>query len=261
MITYQPYLNRLEKDAKEFIKKEEQEPKYLYNMIHYHMGWMDRDFHGSENLGGKRLRPLLLLLSCEAFCGQWHHAIPAAIAVELLHNFTLIHDDIEDRDEVRHGRPTVWFLWGIPQAINAGDALYALAYKALLSLPPAMVNSIQTVKAARVYTDAVLRITEGQCQDISFESLQTVSESDYMDMITGKTASLLGLSCELGAIIAGADDNSQRYITEFGIAMGMAFQMQDDILGLWGDPQNTGKPVGSDLYKAKKTLPIIHCTQ
>ncbi len=261
MLSYRTYLHKLEQETQQFLKTIEHKPEFLYSMLQYHMGWMDQNFTHIQGQGGKRIRPLLLLLCCEALCSEWHHAVPSAIAVELLHNFTLIHDDIEDRDVVRRGRPTLWSIWGIPQAINAGDALYALAFKALLHMPLDIFDNLQIVHAAKVYTDTVLRITEGQCQDISFESSQIVSDSDYLDMIAGKTASLFGLSCELGALCANADDGIEQTMRDFGYALGMAFQMQDDILGLWGDPQNTGKPVGSDLMKAKKTLPILHCAQ
>jgi geranylgeranyl diphosphate synthase type I len=162
---------------------------------------------------------------------------------------------------MRHNRPTLWSVWGIPQAINTGDALYALAFKALLSLRPDNTNSSQILRAAQVYTDAVLRITEGQYRDINFETKNNVSEQDYLEMIQGKTAALFALSCELGAIVACAENVQQQRIRDFGHMLGMAFQMQDDILGLWGDPVRIGKPVGADLLKGKKTLPIIHCAQ
>ena len=261
MTTFQPYLNKIEKEIKSFVFNAVEEPVYLYNMILYHMGWIDAEFKITDGRIGKRLRPLLLLLCCEALSDGWYSALPAAAAVELLHNFTLIHDDIEDRDEMRHGQPTLWSIWGVPQAINAGDALYALAYRALLSLPSNLVENHQVVRAAQVYTDTILHITEGQCLDIGFETQNVVSENAYLAMIAGKTAALFGLTCELSAIIANAEVEKQAYLKDFGLALGMAFQMQDDILGLWGDSSNTGKPVGSDLVKGKKTLPIIHCAQ
>ena len=261
METDHPNLNKLDQQMQQYTANNRCEPDFLYNMIEYHLGWLDKDLKSKTVSRGKRLRPLLLMLCCEAICGEWEQALPAAMAVEFLHNFTLIHDDIEDRDDVRHGRPTLWSIWGIPQAINAGDALYALAYKVLLELPPTRIDNTRIVKAVQIYTDAILRITEGQCLDISFETRQTVSEGPYLTMIEGKTAALFGLSCELGGIIAGADTAHQMHLKNFGVALGMAFQMQDDILGLWGDPNHTGKPVGSDLLKSKKSLPIIHCAQ
>lgn len=260
MPDYQLYLHLLEMTMQQFIDRATCHPSFVYDMIKYHMGWVNKHFERNVQRKGKRLRPLLLLLCCEALSEKWHHALPAAMAVEFLHNFTLIHDDIEDRDEMRRGQPTLWSLWGVPQAINAGDALYALAYQALLA-STREVDCASAMTAAKVFTSVVLHITEGQCLDIGFEREQNITEDAYLNMIMGKTAALLGLCSELGAILADADDFRRRKMRDFGIALGMAFQMQDDILGLWGNPDKTGKPVGSDLIKGKKTLPIIHCMQ
>jgi geranylgeranyl diphosphate synthase, type I len=236
-------------------------PELLYGMLHYHMGWVDRDFQPATVDVGKRVRPTILLLATEAQGGAWDAALPAAAAVELLHNFTLIHDDIEDRDEFRRGRPTLWTIWGIAQAINAGDALYSLSYQSLLGLIDQGLPPGTVVAAAGQYTNAVVRITEGQCRDLSFEDETLVDEADYLTMIEGKTAALLGMAAELGAIIAGAPEDKSTALREFGEALGKAFQMYDDLLGLWGDPETTGKPAGSDLLKGKKTLPILHGLQ
>ncbi len=233
-------------------------PDLLYGMLHYHLGWADANFQPTQVNAGKRLRPVFLLLCCEAQGGSWNQALPAAAAVELLHNFSLIHDDIEDRDEFRRGRATLWTLWGEAQAINAGDALYTLAYRALLSLDAVNLPAERILRAARSYSHAVLKITEGQCWDLGFENVLCVTETDYLAMISGKTATLLGMSCELGGIIAGADPEAVQALRDFGEAVGMAFQMNDDLLGLWGDPEITGKPVGADLRRRKKTLPILH---
>ncbi len=243
-------------------------PNALYEMLRYHLGWVNTTFQPVADKAGKRLRPVFLLLAyeaqacetqvCETQSSDWQQALPAAAAIELLHNFTLIHDDIEDRDRTRRGRPTLWAVWGEPQAINAGDALFALAYRSLFNLqttgfPPEMV-----VRAVNLYTDAILHITEGQHLDLSFEAESEVDEAIYLTMIRGKTAALLGLACELGGMLAGATAARLAALREFGVELGMAFQMQDDWLGLWGNPEQTGKPVGSDLRNRKKTLPILH---
>ncbi len=252
------YLPALEATLQAVVARPPAGPTLLYGMLRYHLGWADADFQPVQVETGKRLRPIFLLLACEAQGGAWQPALPAAAAVELLHNFSLIHDDIEDRDTSRRGRPTLWTLWGEAQAINAGDALFALGYQALFGLweagvPPERIRSVQTR-----YNETVLRLTEGQCRDIAFESQSTVDEAAYVQMIEGKTAALLGLSCELGGLIAGAPAGQTTALREFGEALGLAFQMEDDHLGLWGDPARTGKAAGADLLRRKKTLPILH---
>jgi len=233
-------------------------PDALYGMLRYHLGWVDTAFQPSADKAGKRLRPIFLLLACEAQGGDWQRALPAAAAIELLHNFTLIHDDIEDRDRTRRGRPTLWAVWGEAQAINAGDALFALAYRSLFNLQATNVPAKTVLHAVNRYTDAILHITEGQHLDLSFEAESEIDEATYLTMIQGKTAALLGLACELGGILAGASEARLTALREFGVELGLAFQMQDDWLGLWGNPEQTGKPVGSDLRNRKKTLPILH---
>jgi len=236
-------------------------PDLMYGMMRYHLGWVDRDFQPVNLPAGKRVRPIILLLACEAQGGNWRQALPAAAAIELLHNFTLIHDDIEDGDRLRRGRSTLWSIWGVPQAINAGDAMFTISYRGLLRLPDHGVSAECTVAAAQCYAEAVLRITEGQCRDIGFETDKQISEAQYLAMINGKTAALTGLAAEVGAVIAGAVDEHRAALRDFGESLGRAFQMYDDLLGLWGDPEKTGKPVGADLVRRKKTLPILHGIQ
>lgn len=252
------YLPALEAEMQRLVAARASSPSLLYRMLHYHLGWADENLEPASIDGGKRIRPRLLLLATEAQGGDWEQALPAAAAIELLHNFTLIHDDIEDRDERRRGRPTLWTLWDVPQAINAGDALFAISYRALLGLADRDVPPARVIAALDRYSQTVLHITEGQSYDLSFETQEMVDEATYLTMISGKTAALLGLATELGAIIAGAPEANQSALREFGQALGKAFQMIDDLLGLWGDPAKTGKPVGSDLLKRKKTLPILH---
>lgn len=252
------YLPALETTMQTAVEPPAGAPALLYGMLRYHLGWVDAAFQPVASAAGKRLRPVLLLLACEAQSGDWQQALPAAAAIELLHNFTLIHDDIEDHDDVRRGRPTLWSVWGEPQAINAGDALFTLAYQSLLELestglPPALI-----LKTVERYTATILKITEGQCRDIAFETENFVTEPTYLTMVTDKTAVLIGLAAELGGIIAGAPAAHADALRAFGEALGIAFQMQDDLLGLWGDPEQTGKPVGSDLRNRKKSLPILH---
>ncbi|MGC9469228.1 MAG: polyprenyl synthetase family protein [Anaerolineae bacterium] len=255
------YRHALEAEMKQLVGSLDREPTHLYGMLHYHLGWATETFEPATVDGGKRIRPAILLLAAEAQGADWRHALPAAAAVELLHNFTLIHDDIEDRDMVRRGRPTLWALWDIPQAINAGDALFAISYRGIHALSSRGVPASQVLEALHRYTEVVIQITEGQCLDLAFESQDVVDEETYLRMIRGKTAALIGLVAELGGIIAGAPAPNRDALRAFGEALGMAFQMQDDLLGLWGNPARTGKPVGSDLRQRKKTLPILHGMQ
>lgn len=232
----------------------------LYGYLRYHLGWIDAQFQPIEGAAhtGKRIRPTLCLLTCEACGGDWRRALPLATAVELLHNFSLIHDDIEDRDRTRRGRPTVWALWGIPQAINAGDALYTLAHLALLRVADQELPAETVVSAMRLFDRTCLRLTEGQFLDIGFEDREEVSPTDYLHMVAGKTAALLACAIKLGTMAAQTPAAQQERLSDFGHYLGLAFQMQDDVLGIWGDPHVTGKPVGSDLIRGKKTLPILH---
>lgn len=229
-----------------------------YGMMRYHLGWADEHFHLKPAPSGKRLRPILCLLSCAELGGDPSQALPAAAAIELIHNFSLIHDDIEDGDELRHHRPTVWKVWGVPLGINAGDGMFTLAFAAVQRLTERGLNSKATLAVLKHFTQTCLTLTEGQYLDISFEQRPVISVDEYMHMIQGKTAALIGASVAIGARIADASTRQQTDMLQFGQAMGLAFQIQDDILGIWGDPAITGKPVGNDILNRKKSLPLIH---
>ncbi len=226
----------------------------LQDMLRYHMGWLQNESEPSAR--GKRLRPLITLLSTGAFGQPPDKAMPGAAAIELLHNFTLIHDDIEDESPLRHGRPTLWKKWGIAQAINAGDALFAIAQLAMLSLVNTSGQYI-VLDAIREFNRVCLQLTKGQFLDISAESASQVSTDTYLSMINGKTAALLGFASSLGALVSGQPAHVYAQMTEFGQSLGMAFQIQDDIIGIWGDPEVTGKSAASDLLSKKKTLPVL----
>jgi geranylgeranyl diphosphate synthase type I len=228
----------------------------FYGMLHYHLGWVDADFKPAQFDGGKRIRPILSLLCCEASGGEWRTALPAAAAVELLHNFSLIHDDIEDSDPVRRGRPTLWKQWGIAQAINAGDALYTIAHTTLNGLGEHHVTAERILAARQRFDRACLTLTQGQHLDLGFESRASVTEAEYLAMIYGKTAALIEAACGLGALVNGSD--LATHYEDFGRELGLAFQIQDDVLGIWGDPKMTGKPAGNDLRNHKKSLPVAY---
>lgn len=226
----------------------------MQQMIAYHMGW-EGEGAGPE-ARGKRIRPHLVLFSCNAAGGNWKDALPAATAVELIHNFSLIHDDIEDNSPLRRGRPTVWKLWGISQAINVGDAMLALAHLAILNLDFPADASIK-LQAVQLLQKTCLSLTQGQYLDLSFENRNDISLDDYWEMIAGKTAALMSTCTQIGALIAGADEEKQSHYREFGRYLGLAFQVQDDLLGIWGQTELTGKSADSDLVNGKKSLPVI----
>jgi len=225
----------------------------LAQMIAYHLGW---DGAGPA-ARGKRVRPLLTLLACAAAGGDWQQAVPAAAAVELIHNFSLVHDDIQDRSDTRRGRPTVWKQWGIAQAINTGDAMFVAAHQAASRLALRSIEP-RTVLAVRDRLDhACLRLTQGQHLDLAFEQSPDVTPPAYLEMIAGKTAALIEAATAAGALIAGVPEPQVGRYAEFGLQLGLAFQTLDDILGIWGEPAVTGKPSGDDLTQRKKTLPVL----
>jgi geranylgeranyl diphosphate synthase type I len=199
---------------------------------------------------------MITLLAAEAVGGKFQQALPAAAAVEILHNFSLIHDDIEDNSDQRRGRETLWKIHGVPLALNAGDAMFSLAFLALDDLVAHHTSTVQ-LQANQLLSNTCLALTKGQHLDISFESESEVGTEDYLQMISGKTAALLAASMQLGAHLGGASEEVQQIFHQLGINVGMAFQVYDDLLGIWGDPSETGKSTATDLLARKKTLPIL----
>jgi geranylgeranyl diphosphate synthase type I len=252
------WLPLVEKEMRAVLTSEETAVAQHYGMMHYHMGWVDSALQPVGLPAGKRLRPLLCLMACEAVGGDAAQALPAAASLEILHNFSLVHDDIEDGDETRRHRPTVWKVWGVPQAINAGDAMFALAFSALQRLPSHGVAPETTLAALRVFTEMCVALTEGQHLDMSFEQRRQVAVEEYLRMIQGKTAALIGASVAIGGLIGGAQAGADESLRRFGQSIGLAFQIQDDLLGIWGDPAVTGKAAGNDILRRKKSLPLLH---
>jgi geranylgeranyl diphosphate synthase type I len=223
-------------------------------MTGYHMGWLDRDGHAAQCSPGKLVRPALCLWAAEACGARTQSALPVAAGIELIHNFTLIHDDIQDGDRLRRSRETVWALWGTAQGINAGDALHALAFRTLASdgLEPE-----RHLLAVRAIAEAVLVVVEGQSLDLRLEGDPQTSVRTYLRMIGAKTAALIGASLQAGALVAGARQAMADALRRAGYLLGLAFQIHDDWLGTWGDPNATGKSCSGDLGRCKLTYPIV----
>ena len=234
---------------------------YLYDMMQYHMGWIDSQGNIVNNDSGKMLRATLCLLACESLNGgDFKKALPIAAAIELIHNYSLVHDDIQDDDELRRHRPTVWKLWGKPQAINAGSALKILSTLSVLNLKSYKISAEKQVEIFKILDDSCLKMIEGQFLDIDFEDRTDIDVNDYLEMIEKKTSALISGALKIGAVINIESDMLAPF-EKFGRFLGIAFQIKDDILGIWGNNAKTGKPNGNDIRKRKKSLPIIFCLQ
>jgi len=233
-------------------------PEFLGNVVRYHFGWVDQNFVPAQSDSGKRLRPVLCLLVFEALTGEVAPVLPAAISLEMIHNFTLLHDDIEDNDRERRGRPTVWAVWGQPLAINAGDYLYTLAFKTLYQLDTAAFPPARLFAVQRLIANACLELTTGQDLDLRFERLQNVTPAMYLDMVFKKTGALLEAAVLAGATLATDRPDVLENYRQFADNIGIAFQIRDDILGIWGDSARTGKSADNDLRRKKKTLPVLY---
>lgn len=230
----------------------------LATMARYPLGWEDEAGRPYAGQVGKRIRPLFLLLCTEAAGGDWKRALPAAAAVELLHNFSLIHDDIQDQSPVRHNRPTVWQVWGIAHAINAGDLLFSLSFCALEDLSQQEIAPETVLRIWEVFNNTNLELTRGQYLDMSFEARSQVTIDEYLSMIRGKSAALLAACAQIGALIATGNHALAETYGEFALNLGIAFQIRDDILGIWGDPTITGKSAATDIISRKKSLPALY---
>jgi geranylgeranyl diphosphate synthase type I len=208
--------------------------------------------------GGKRLRPFLVLKSCEAVGGDPRNAIPFAAAFEILHNFTLVHDDVMDNDAMRRGAPTVHTKWGVPMAIAAGDLLFAKVFEAMTTYSPEGMSAKHVKECVEIVSAATIELCEGQVLDISFPNTIDVTEEDYFTMVQGKTGALFRACAEVGSIVGGGKKRQVKALGNFAWDAGIAFQLMDDYLGATADAKTLGKPVGSDLREGKKTLIILH---
>jgi geranylgeranyl diphosphate synthase type I len=224
----------------------------IRRLASYHLGWSDEHGNPAGGDGGKGIRSTLAMLSAEAAWADGRVGIPGGVAIELVHNYSLIHDDVMDEDRERRHRPTVWTLWGVGPAIIAGDALENLAHQVLLEAPDG-----HGALAAAALAEATAEMIAGQADDLAFEARRTVSVEECMSMSMAKTGALLGCAASIGAILAGAPPATVGALRDFGRHLGLAFQAVDDLLGIWGDPARTGKPAGNDLRQRKKSLPVV----
>jgi geranylgeranyl diphosphate synthase type II len=240
-------LNQLSKDFNQYLsqKIEVKDPVNLYEPIKYIL-----------DLGGKRIRPLLVLLAADLFGSNYKKAYPAALAVEVFHNFTLIHDDIMDSASLRRGKPTVHHKWNENIGILSGDAMMIQAYSYIEEYPDDIYRKIM-----KVFNKTAIEVCEGQQYDMDFEQLQEVSIKQYLEMIKLKTSVLLASAFEIGAIIANATDEDRKFIYNYGLNLGLAFQIQDDYLDTFGDEKSFGKKIGGDIIEGKKTFLYLMALQ
>ena len=231
-------------------------------LLRYHLGWSDPDGVPSPTPAsqGKALRPTLCMFACEALQGEPAHAAPAAAALELIHNFSLVHDDIQDQGLERRHQPTVWALWGTSRALVAGDAMQSLGDLAILHCDDA-VSSNTAVRVSQLLTRSYVEMIEGQCRDLQFEQRETIGTDEYLDMIALKTGALIRSSLVIGATVATHDADTIHGVARFGRAIGRLFQIRDDYLGIWGDEAITGKSTDSDIVQRKKSYPIVYAFQ
>ena len=232
-------------------------------MLRYHLGWVDREGRSSPDASsqGKALRPTLCLFVCEALGGDWERALPAAVALELVHNFSLIHDDIQDGDVERRHRSTLWYLWGRRKAITAGNALLNYALATLGRLAEWGFPLETRLRASSLLSERCLEMIEGQYLDLYYEDRLDIGVEDYLKLVSLKTGALFQCSTELGALLAGRSEDTVQWMARCGHSLGLAFQIRDDILGIWGSSAATGKAAGNDIRRRKKSLPVVYALE
>lgn len=239
--------------------RQEQAPvaPIMWAIVDYQFGWDEFADAAGKNVSGKKIRPLLMALVAQAVCGDYQHVLTAGAALELLHNFTLIHDDVMDNAPERRHRPAVWTRWGRWQAINAGDGMYALSNLVMTRLLESGVPAEKVILAHRSMSQACLWTAEGQMLDMDFETRESVSPDEYITMITHKTATLLESAAYIGALLSTDDEAVIRAYAAFARHLGVAFQVRDDYLDVWGDPKATGKALAGDIRDRKKAYPFL----
>ncbi len=234
--------------------------KEIPNLLKYHLGWVDQEGNMSQTASsqGKALRPTLCMFACDALNGDISGAVLGAAALELIHNFSLIHDDIQDQDIERRHQSTVWSIWGVPKALVAGDAMQAVGdLTALMTIESGVPVNV-VLKVSEILTESYLEMIEGQCLDLQFETRTDISAEDYLGMVGRKTGALLRSSVHIGALIATDNTDITDAFSEFGSHIGRAFQIRDDYLGIWGDASETGKSNDNDIRRRKKSFPVVY---
>jgi geranylgeranyl diphosphate synthase type I len=234
----------------------------LARMARFHLGWIEPDGKPTSPevraaVQGKRIRPYLAFLSGGLVGGTPESIAPVAAAIELLHNFTLIHDDIQDRSPNRRHRATVWRIWGDAQAINVGDALFATAHRTMLRTKSSAVSPETLLQLLDEFNRITVEIVRGQTMDLEFETSSDITADDYLAMISGKTAAIVRFAAWAGAVTGGASSDVAAHLADFGTALGLGFQVRDDVLGIWGARRETGKDQADDIRRRKKSLPIL----
>ena len=231
----------------------------LTNVMRYHLGWSDRDGNlaATTTAQGKALRPTLCVFACEAMGGDPKRALPSAAALELIHNFSLLHDDIQDQGYERRHQPTVWSIWGTSKALIAGDGMHSVGDISNFDSVSLGVNARLAIQISAVLTESYLEMIEGQCRDLVFEQTTNIKVEEYLGMIALKTGALIRSSALIGALIGRDDSRQNQAVIDFGNYIGRAFQIRDDFLGIWGDASTTGKTTSGDIEQRKKSLPIV----
>ena len=232
---------------------------FLYDLLRYHLRWADQRGMEEEGSPAFHFQPLLSLASCEALAGDYHGALPAAAAVELVYNFTLVHGEVQAGAPVAEDRPSIWWVWGPAQAINAGDGLHAMARVTIMRLAEQGVPAPRVLRAVQALDQACLTLCEGQFMDLTFQEQLLVSSKAYYEMVHRKTGALTGCSAELGALSAGAADELCSRFGEFGTKLGVAWQISQDIADLWG--QQRDGMTASNVLSKKKGLPLVYALE
>lgn len=230
-----------------------------YRLLRYHLGWIDQEGNALDTsvTQGKALRPTLCLFACDALADDYSKALPAAAALELIHNFSLIHDDIQDHDVERRHQPTVWHLWGIPKALWSGNAMQCTGDLALLGVSGTDVAPATVLRVSEILTESYTEMIQGQCLDLQFESRTDIKADEYLFMIACKTGALIRAGLEIGALLGTEDTATVNAFAKFGEHLGQAFQIRDDYLGIWGDQATLGKATGNDIRRRKKSYPVV----